>query len=329
LPPGADPGTIIVTAFRDDAARVNGAKLGLIQETAQAVAVVSQTGGGTVQGVGTGTINNAKDTFSLLRDAGGKLINIATFGTTNKNEAARTDARIEGAIALGKAAVTDPVGTGRKLGEAAIQPFVDGAAKLSAGDRFGGTAQITEAASDTILNAVAGGSKFIAGILTSGVPGVVKGGLPGGSGLDDIEITFGQSINLQGKAFEDALEASGEFGQRLHVNSKTFDFFDPVSGNATSAKTLELLTDPRLRNPKQIYSTLTRYIDQVVDYTGSTGARQLPTDLQPDLIKSKAIVIAVEGGGSKAQAAQIQRAVDYAKGRGLPVQIITVKGKGQ
>ena len=46
-------------------------------------------------------------------------------------------------------------------------------------------------------------------------------------------------------------------------------------------------------------------------------------------IKSKAIVIAVEGGGSKAQLAQIQRAVDYAKGRGLPIQIIPVKGKGQ
>jgi filamentous hemagglutinin len=135
----------------------------------------------------------------------------------------------------------------------------------------------------------------------------------------------GQSINLQGKAFEDALEASGEFGQRLHVNSKTFDFFDPVSGNATSAKTLELLTDPRLRNPKQIYSTLTRYIDQVVDYGGSSKN----IDLKPELIKSKAVVIAVEGGGSKAQAAQIQRAVDYAKERGLPVQIITVKGKGQ
>ena len=166
---------------------------------------------------------------------------------------------------------------------------------------------------------------MIAGILTGGVPGIVKGGLPDPGGLGDIEITFGKGINLQGKAFEDALEASGDFGQRLHVNSKTFDFFDPVTGNATSAKTLELLTDPRLRNPRQIYSTLARYIDQAVDYKDNGRG----IDVRAAQIKSKAIVIAVEGGGSKAQTAQIQRAVDYAKGRGLPIQIITVKDKGQ
>lgn len=144
-------------------------------------------------------------------------------------------------------------------------------------------------------------------------------------GLSGADITFGKGINLQGKAFEDALEDSGQFGMRLHTNSKTFDFFDPATGTATSAKTLELLTDPRLRNPNQIYSTLTRYIDQAVDYSGSNKL----IDLKAWEIQSKALVIAVEDGGSQAQLRQIQRAIDYAKARGLPVQVITVGGKGQ
>jgi filamentous hemagglutinin len=210
------------------------------------------------------------------------------------------------------------VGTAKKLGESFTKPFTEGAQKLADGKTFDGTAQITEAASDTILNAATGGGKAVLAV-------VLKGGKLPKADVPDIDITFGQGITLQGKAFEDALEASGDFGQRLHPNSKTFDFFDPVSGNATSVKTLELLTDPRLRNPKQIYSTLTRYIDQAVDYKDSGRG----IDIRAAQIKSKAIVIAVEGGGSKAQLAQIQRAVDYAKGRGLPIQIITVKGKGQ
>jgi hypothetical protein len=162
---------ILVLGFRDDAARVKGAKLGLIEETAQAVGVVTKFGGGTVQGVGTGTINNAKDTLGLLSDAGGKLINLATFGTTNKAEAKRTDARIDGAIALGKAAVNDPVGTAKKLGESFTKPFTEGAQKLADGKTFDGTAQITEAASDTILNAATGGGKAVLAIVLKGGKG--------------------------------------------------------------------------------------------------------------------------------------------------------------
>lgn len=94
---------------------------------------------------------------------------------------------------------------------------------------------------------------------------------------------------------------------------------------ATSAKTLELLTDPRLRSPNQIYSTLTRYIDQAVYYSGGNKL----IDLKAWQIRSKVSVIAMEGGGSQAQLSQIERAVDYAKRRCLPVQIIPLKGTGQ
>jgi hypothetical protein len=82
-------GEIVVTGYKDDADRVQNAKLGLIQETGQAVGVVTKVGGGTVEGVGTGVINNAKDTLGLLKDSGGYLINKATFGTTNNETCAR------------------------------------------------------------------------------------------------------------------------------------------------------------------------------------------------------------------------------------------------
>jgi hypothetical protein len=130
--------------------------------------VVTQTGGGTVQRVGTGTINNAKDTFGLLRDAGGKLINLATFGTTNTAEAQRTVGRVSAAVDLGKAALTDPVGTAKRLGEGYIAPFTEGAQKLANGQTYDGTRQITEASSDVILNAVTGGGKAVLGVILKG-----------------------------------------------------------------------------------------------------------------------------------------------------------------
>jgi Hemagglutinin repeat len=165
---------IVVTGYAEAIKRANG---GLIKEIGRTVGTVNQAGGGTVEGVGTGVLNNAKDTYELLRDATGYLVNKATFGVTNKDAAARTESRVDAAIQFGKAAVRDPVETANALGESFAKPFVEGAEKLRSGKTYDGTAQISEALSDTIVDAVSGGAKAAVKILAGGAP-TIKVGLP-------------------------------------------------------------------------------------------------------------------------------------------------------
>ncbi len=188
---------IVVYGIRneDDQKLLNRANKGIVDKTAALVRPVTQTGGGAVQGTGTGLIKNAKDTGELIGDAAGYVGNIITFGTKFKTEKQRTESRVSGAIELGKQAIDDPLGTATALGEDFIDPFVQGSQQLRDGKRFDGTSTITEASSDLILNAATGGGKAIIGIIAKGklnIPDAndIKGGAhrdtskPRGDGFD-------------------------------------------------------------------------------------------------------------------------------------------------
>lgn len=97
------------------------------------------TGGGMVRGTGTGLVNNARDTVGLIWDGAGYLLNKATRGYTHRDEAARTEGRVEGALALGQAAMADPLGTAKQFGEKFLQQIKDGAAEVRAGQVYDGT----------------------------------------------------------------------------------------------------------------------------------------------------------------------------------------------
>jgi hypothetical protein len=268
------------------------AKRGLIEETAKAVAVVTQTGGGTVQGVGTGTINNAKDTFGLLRDAGGKLINLATFGTTNKAEAARTDGRIDGAIALGEAAVTDPLGTARALGESFVKPFAEGSDKLKAGDTFGGTAQITEAASDTILNAATGGGKAVLGVILKGgklpnLPDVTPGNsnlgdLKGGDPFEPPVLDIPSGLNFSDIQLQKKYKHAEDFGLPKNFNSQNAKAFqNAINNHIGSGKTVKIEGTYR-GDPVTHYLDPTTGLNVISDKSGNfiSGFKLNPAQLQ-------------------------------------------------
>ena len=140
-----------------------------------------------MSGTGTGLINNAKDTFGLISDGGGFLLNKASGGYVYQGAATRTQGRIDGAIALGKAAVSNPVDTALKIGGDLVAPFVKGAGQLNSGDTFGGTETITEASADKFLDLLIGGGKALAKVLAGGVPGV-KIKVPNGPRNIDIDL---------------------------------------------------------------------------------------------------------------------------------------------
>jgi hypothetical protein len=139
----------------------------------------------------------------------------------------------------------------------------------------------------------------------------------------DVDIPYGYPINVQGKAFEEALDATGTLGRRLGDSSKTFDFFDPATGQATSVKSLNTLTDPKLKNPAGITQALNKYVDDLIHYEPRDNSK---IDMQTDQINSKALVVAIPKGTTAAQLAAIAKAVDKAKLNGIKIKIV-VTGK--
>ncbi len=108
----------------------------------------------------------------------------------------------------------------------------------------------------------------------------------------------------------------------MSANFKTFDFFDDVSGLATSAKTLDTGTASRLAKPGQIYSTLKRNIDAAADFTNYTLKGRT---VDASMIASREIKLGVPSATNKAQWEQLSRAVEYANTRNINLIIDQVK----
>ena len=150
----------------------------IVQQAGQAVKPISAAGGGTVEGVGTGLINNAKDTVVLISDSIGYGLNKASGGYVYEKAAERTEDRIDAAVKLGEAVRKDAIATATKLGEDYVEPFQEGAKDLAAGRTYEGISTITEASSDLIVDIATGGAKAGIKILTGSVPAVKIKDLP-------------------------------------------------------------------------------------------------------------------------------------------------------
>jgi len=125
-------------------------------------------------------------------------------------------------------------------------------------------------------------------------------------------------IGAQGLPWEDFLEAQGGVGSRLPKNFKTFDFMDGETGVATSAKTLDTLTEARINKPKQIYNTLKGYIDKVDKFPGYALS---DVTLSSENISSRVIQLAIPNGTNSAGWEQIDHAIDYAKKLNIKLKV--------
>lgn len=136
-------------------------------------------------------------------------------------------------------------------------------------------------------------------------------------------IKWGGGIQDQGLPFENYLETKLPAGTRLPPNTGTFDFFDQSTGIATSAKTLDTMTGPKISDPSQIYSSLKSNVDAVVNFNGTNITGSAP--LTPAMIVGKEVQVAVPQGTTPAQWAQINKAIDYANSHGVALRITVVK----
>ena len=137
-----------------------------------------------------------------------------------------------------------------------------------------------------------------------------------------VKVSWSKGIMGQGMPWEDYLALKLPEGSRLPAGFKTFDYFDEISGVATSAKTLDTMTPSKVKNPKQIYRTLKGYVDKTAGFVGDT---KLGKEVNPADIKLKKIELAIPGKTNTEQYKQIEKAIKYAKDNGVELHVTRIK----
>jgi filamentous hemagglutinin len=107
----------------------------------------------------------------------------------------------------------------------------------------------------------------------------------------------------------------------LPPGSTGFDLFSEATGEATSAKTLDTRTTTRIMKPQKIYEKVQEYVDDVVNYEPSKKS-----DIDPELISSKTIQLAIPEHTSPEQWRYLLRAIIYGKDNGVKIVITRIRG---
>jgi hypothetical protein len=138
---------------------------------------------------------------------------------------------------------------------------------------------------------------------------------------DDVGIVWGRGIAKQGEPWEVYKGNQGAGRWALPPDTTTFDEFIEPSGRAISDKTMDTTSYSYSSNPSRIYNALKTYTDAAADYSKP----RRPTDLDPNVIKSREIHLAVPDTTAPEQWDQIARAIEYGKSRGVHVEVTIIK----
>ncbi len=138
-------------------------------------------------------------------------------------------------------------------------------------------------------------------------------------------IVWGKSIREQGigqreRGWEKYNAEQNPDAKLLPPGSKGFDLFAERTGEAISAKTLDTKTMTCIRKPQEIYKRVTRYVDEVVN------APRRGTDVDPAVISSKTIELAIPEQTSPEQWRYLLRAIIYGKDNRVKIVVTRIKG---
>ncbi|OCQ53932.1 hypothetical protein Ppb6_00952 [Photorhabdus australis subsp. thailandensis] len=129
-------------------------------------------------------------------------------------------------------------------------------------------------------------------------------------------------MKAQGYPFEDFVATQMPKDSRLPKNFRTFDFFDLETGLATSVKTLDTRTASRVKDPKQLYTSMKKNIDDVANFTEDSKGNRV---VNADEILQREVRIAVPKITTPEQWEQINRAITYGTEKNINVKITVVK----
>jgi len=144
-------------------------------------------------------------------------------------------------------------------------------------------------------------------------------GLGGIADNSEVNIDWNGSLESR-KNFELNIKKQDPNVKKLVDNSTTFDLFNPTTGDATSAKTLNTLNFTYINDPRKIYKKVAGYVDAAVNYE-----RIKESDIDASLIESKTLQLAIPEWTSSTQWQHLYRAVVYGKDNGVSVVITRIR----
>ncbi|MER1687268.1 hypothetical protein KC988_06890, partial [Proteus mirabilis] len=130
------------------------------------------------------------------------------------------------------------------------------------------------------------------------------------------------TIAEQGMTFENFIGLSNKRLKRLHLNAKTFDYYDDKTGEYISVKTLNTQTESRLKNPKSLKNTLNTYISAIDNYNGE---RKGNVKVIPEEIKQKTIELGVPERTTKQQWDAINDSIKNASSKNIKINITIIE----
>ncbi|MET3464570.1 two-partner secretion domain-containing protein [Variovorax atrisoli] len=137
----------------------------------------------------------------------------------------------------------------------------------------------------------------------------------------NVRISWGRGIQGQGMPWEDYIATQLPANARLPQNFPAFDFFDPRTGIATSAKTLDTLTAAKIKDPSSVYYSIKQNVDAAANFTDATLSG---VTLDSSKIVGRELVIAVPAATTPAQWGQIFNAISYGQSMGVKVIVSAI-----
>lgn len=135
-----------------------------------------------------------------------------------------------------------------------------------------------------------------------------------------VGIDWKGGIKAQGDPLEDFIEEQIPDAKELPPTSRTFDEFIATTGEAISAKTLNTLSVSYIKNPQGIYRRMKGYIDAAAD-----DEPRWESDVNPALILSKTIQLAIPEYTSPTQWRYLYAAIIYGRERDVWVVITRIR----
>ncbi|MCT6517173.1 DUF637 domain-containing protein, partial [Proteus vulgaris] len=130
------------------------------------------------------------------------------------------------------------------------------------------------------------------------------------------------TIVEQGMTFENYIGLSNKRLTRLHLNAKTFDYYDGNTGEYISVKTLNTQTESRLKNPKSIENILNKYISTMDKYSGDAHGT---TEISKKDVKLKTLELGVPEKTNKEQWDAINDSIKNASSKNIKVNITIIE----
>jgi hypothetical protein len=144
-------------------------------------------------------------------------------------------------------------------------------------------------------------------------------GLGGTVSNEKVGIVWGKGVKEQSGRWEGYVEDQNPDATGLPPTSKAFDHFIENTGEALSDKTLNTLSVSYIRYPQRILGRLKRYVDAAANYEPRVEA-----DLDPAMIQSKTIHLAIPQYTSPTQWQYLNLAIRYAREHGVSLVITRI-----